>query len=160
MRFPLQLLWLAGDGRIVRVDRAVPPGRVVACRRAAAVLELPERCHDAPMADEPRQRMRAALDPRTRIYRDPFNELFVLVLSATGAAVIAPVLLYVAVALSERWDWWVFVAGCVAIELVLIFGLGRPQINPRERVGWALLWGTSAALMGAAFYYLVVDATL
>jgi uncharacterized protein len=41
MRFPLNLVWLAGDDEIIRVDREVPPGRVRVCRRARKVLELP-----------------------------------------------------------------------------------------------------------------------
>jgi uncharacterized protein len=40
MRFPLDLVWLDGDRRVVRVDRAVPPWRVRSCRRARSVLEL------------------------------------------------------------------------------------------------------------------------
>jgi uncharacterized protein len=40
MRFALDLVWLDGAGRIVRVDRAVPPRRVRACRQARAVVEL------------------------------------------------------------------------------------------------------------------------
>jgi uncharacterized membrane protein (UPF0127 family) len=41
MRYPLDLVWLDGDGRVVRVDRAVPPRRVRACRRARSVVEAP-----------------------------------------------------------------------------------------------------------------------
>lgn len=43
MRFALDLVWLDGDGAVVRVDRAVPPRRVRACRAARAVVELPSR---------------------------------------------------------------------------------------------------------------------
>ena len=39
MRYPLDLVWL-GEGRdVVALERDVPPGRVRACRRAAAVIE-------------------------------------------------------------------------------------------------------------------------
>ena len=41
MRFALDLHWLGPDGATLRVDRAVAPGRVRACRRAQAVLEVP-----------------------------------------------------------------------------------------------------------------------
>ena len=41
MRFALDLVWLDRDGRVVRVDRAVPPWRVRGCRAARAVVELP-----------------------------------------------------------------------------------------------------------------------
>ena len=41
MRFALDLLWLDAAGRVVRIDRAVPPGRVRGCRRARAVVEVP-----------------------------------------------------------------------------------------------------------------------
>ena len=41
MRFALDLLWLDDAGRIVRVDRAVVRRRVIGCREAAAVVEVP-----------------------------------------------------------------------------------------------------------------------
>ena len=44
----------------------------------------------------------------------------------------------------------------VVLELVLIFGLARPQMKPVERVQWSLLWGFAAAALGAAFWELVV----
>ncbi len=97
----------------------------------------------------------AAFDPRRRIYRDPFNEVIVLVVSATGAAVIVPVLLLIVGAFTGEFDFLPFVAISVVLELVLIFGLARPQMKPRERVGWALLWGFTAAVLGAAFWELV-----
>ncbi len=43
MRFALDLVWLDGDGRVVRLDQAVPPWRVRSCRTACAVVELPAR---------------------------------------------------------------------------------------------------------------------
>ena len=39
MRFALDLVWLAADGTVVRVDREVPPRRHRWCRRADAVVE-------------------------------------------------------------------------------------------------------------------------
>jgi uncharacterized membrane protein (UPF0127 family) len=39
MRFALDLVWLAADGSVVRVDLEVPPRRHRWCRRAAAVVE-------------------------------------------------------------------------------------------------------------------------
>ena len=39
MRFPLDLIWLDGDGRVVRVDLGVPPRRLRTCLRARAVIE-------------------------------------------------------------------------------------------------------------------------
>jgi uncharacterized membrane protein (UPF0127 family) len=47
MRFALDLVWLDGAGRPVRVDRAVPPRRVRSCRRARSVLEIPAGEADA-----------------------------------------------------------------------------------------------------------------
>lgn len=102
-------------------------------------------------------RLRAAFDPRQRIERDPFNELFVLVLSGVGAAIIAPVAMLIVGAFAGDLGVLLFVGACVAIELVLIFGIGRPQMKPNERVGWALLWGAAAALLAVCFYYLVFD---
>jgi energy-converting hydrogenase Eha subunit E len=102
----------------------------------------------------------AAIDPRQKIYRDPFNELVVLVVSAVGASVLAPVLLLIVGAFTGEFSFLVFVAACVVIELLLIFGLARPQMKPKERVGWALLWGFTAAVLGAAFWELVFSEVL
>ena len=41
MRFALDLVWLDGEGRAVRVDRGVGPKRLRSCRRARAVCEIP-----------------------------------------------------------------------------------------------------------------------
>lgn len=40
MRFALDLVWLDGCSRVVRVDRGVPPWRHRACMRARSVVEL------------------------------------------------------------------------------------------------------------------------
>ncbi len=40
MRFALDLLWLDGEGRVVRVDRAVPARRAKGCRHARSVVEV------------------------------------------------------------------------------------------------------------------------
>src|SRR4051794_41485017 len=39
MRFALDLIWLAADGTVVRVDRGVRPRRQRGCARARAVVE-------------------------------------------------------------------------------------------------------------------------
>jgi uncharacterized membrane protein (UPF0127 family) len=39
MRFALDLLWLDGDGTLVRLDQAVEPRRVRTCLRARAIIE-------------------------------------------------------------------------------------------------------------------------
>jgi hypothetical protein len=157
MRFPLDLVWLDRDGRPVRVDEAVPPWRVRGCRRAVAVLEAGRM---PAMAEPQRNRFAAALDPRVPIYRDTYNEYFVLVLSAGGAAAGTQVPLYIVMAITGIWNVGVFVAACVVFELAVIFGLARPQMEPRERIGWVVLWGTVTALMALAFYYLVAEPTL
>lgn len=41
MRFPLDLYFLDAEGTVVSTRLAVPPRRFVACRGAAAVLEVP-----------------------------------------------------------------------------------------------------------------------
>jgi uncharacterized membrane protein (UPF0127 family) len=41
MRFALDLFFLDREGRVIAVRRRVPPRRVVWCRGAAAVLEIP-----------------------------------------------------------------------------------------------------------------------
>ncbi len=102
----------------------------------------------------------AALDPRQRIYRDPFNELVVFVVSALGAAVIVPVVLLVVGVFTGQFAFLLFVALSVVLELLLIFGLTRPAMKPKEKVGWALLWGFTAAVLGAAFWELVFASVL
>ena len=101
-----------------------------------------------------------ALDPRVPIYRDTYNEYFVLVLSAGGAAAGTQVPLYIAMALSDLWSVGVFVGACVVFELAVIFGIARPQMKPLERVGWTLLWGAATAALSLCFYYLVAEPTL
>lgn len=44
MRFPLDLIWLDREGRVVRVDARVPPRRLRSCRRARSVLEVGGGC--------------------------------------------------------------------------------------------------------------------
>ena len=171
MRFALDLVWLDGDGRVVDVEEAVRPWRVRARRDAAGVLEVPagdgRRAAAAlgfgrmpVMAEPQRNRLAVALDPRVPIYRDTYNEYFVLVLSAGGAAAGTQVPLYLVMAITGIWNVAIFVAACVAFELVVIFGLARPQMQPRERAGWVVLWGGTTAIMALAFYYLVAQPTL
>jgi hypothetical protein len=111
------------------------------------------------MAQQP-NRLAAALDPRQPIYRDAYNEYFMLILSAGGAAAGTQVPLYIVMAITGIWSVGVFVAACVVFELVVIFGLARPQMQPQERAGWTLLWGAATAVMALAFYYLVAQPTL
>jgi uncharacterized membrane protein (UPF0127 family) len=161
MRFALDLVFVDERGRRVKDVASVGPGRVVACRGAAAVVELPA-ARDGRMPDmaNEQNRLANALNPRVPIYRDAYTEYFVFVLSALGASVIVPVILYIAMAFSDLWGLLVFAAACVVFELVLIFGLARPQMKPKERVGWAFLWGFTAAALGLAFYELVAKPTL
>jgi uncharacterized protein len=51
MRFALDVLFLGEDGIPLRVARAVPPRRILFCRRAFAVLET--RAGDAPLFSPP-----------------------------------------------------------------------------------------------------------
>ena len=50
MAYRLDLFWLDGEGRTLRVDRGVGPCRVKACRRARAVLEVPSGLPRRPQA--------------------------------------------------------------------------------------------------------------
>jgi uncharacterized membrane protein (UPF0127 family) len=161
MRFALDLVFLDGEGRVVRRVAGVEPGRLVSCRHARAVVEL-SAARDGRMPDmaNEQNRLANALNPRVPIYRDAYNEYFVFILSALGASVIAPVVFYIAMAFTDLWGLLVFAGACVVFELVLIFGLARPQMKPQERVGWALLWGFTAAALGLAFYELVAKPTL
>ena len=176
MRFALDLLWLDEWGQVLRVDRGVGPGRIRSCQAAAAVLEVPhgimpavaeageqKREESQPVGDTPDdtgRRARTAFDPRQRIYRDRFNEYFVFTLSATGAAVIAPVLLYVVMAFTGLWTVLTFVIAAVLVELILIFGIARPQMQRHEAAGWAVLWAFTTAVLALCFFYLVASSTL
>ena len=164
MRFALDLIWLDARGRVLGVEEGVGPWRVRSRRDAAAVLEVPAggafEMIRALMAQGQRNRIAVALDPREPIYRDTYNEYFVLVLSAGGAIAGTQVPLYIVMAITGLWGVIPFAAACVVFELAVIFGLARPQMKPNERVGWALLWGAATAILAVAFYYLVAEPTL
>lgn len=163
MRFPLHLVWLDRDGRVLGIDRRVPPNRVRSRRDAAAVLEVPAVDGSEmilAMAEGQRNRFFEALDPRVPIYRDTYNEYFVFVLSAGGAIAGTQVPLYIVMAITGLWDVVPFVLACVVFELAVIFGVARPQMKPRERVGWAALWAAATAALAFAFWHLVASPTL
>jgi hypothetical protein len=102
-----------------------------------------------------------ALDPRVPIYRDSYNEYFVMVLSAGGAVAGTQVPLYIVMAITDNlWDPVIFIAACIVFELVVIFGLARPQMKPLERVGWVCLWASVTGVLALAFYHLVASPTL
>jgi hypothetical protein len=94
------------------------------------------------------------------IYRDTYNEYFVFVLSAGGAIAGTQVPLYIVMAITGLWDVVHFVLACVVFELAVIFGVARPQMQPKERVGWAALWAAATAILAFAFYHLVATPTL
>ena len=162
MRFSIDVVFLDARGRVVRVAPAVPPGRLVSCRRASAVIEVRAGAGTmvAAMAERSRNRLAEALDPRVPIYRDSYNEYFVFLLSAGGAVAGTQVPLYMVMAITGLWGVVPFVAACVVFELGVIFGLARPQMNPRERAMWATLWAGATGLLAVAFYYLVASPTL
>ena len=161
MRFALDVAFLDRAGRVLRVALGVRPWRVVGCRGAAGVLEVPAGERDIiSLVAEGRNRFVEALDPRTPIYRDSYNEYFVLVLSAGGAAAGTQVPLYIVMAITGLWGLIPFVAACVVFELAVIFGLARPQMERHERVGWVVLWGGVTAMMAVFFYELVAKPTL
>ena len=162
MHFAIDVVFLDAEGRVAKVARGVPPWRVVSCRRAAAVVETAagEAGMITRMAEDPRKRLLAGLDPRQPIYRDAYNEYFVMVLSAGGAAAGTQVPLYIVMAITGLWGLVPFVLACVVFELAVIFGLARPQMKATERVGWAALWGAATAVLAVCFYYLVAEPTL
>src|SRR3954451_8506037 len=162
MRFPIDVVFLDPRGRVLRVVRDVPPWRVVSCRQAAAVIETAagEAGMITAMPEDQRERLLAGLDPRTPLYRDAYNEYFMLILSAGGAAAGTQVPLYIAMAITGLWGLVPFVAACVIFELAVIFGLARPQMKPHERVGWAALWAGATAVLAVCFYYLVAKPTI
>jgi uncharacterized membrane protein (UPF0127 family) len=162
MRFPIDLVWLDRAGRVVAVDEGVRPCRVRVRSDAFAVVEVAagDSGRIRAMAEPQRNRLAVALDPRVPIYRDTYNEYFVLVLSAGGAAAGTQVPLYIVMAITGIWSVGIFVAACVVFELAVIFGLARPQMKPQERAGWVVLWGATTAILALAFYYLVAQPTL
>jgi uncharacterized membrane protein (UPF0127 family) len=162
MRCAIDVVFLDRHGRVLRVAASVPPWRLVSCRAAAAVVETAagEAGMITRMAEDQRKRLLAGLDPRQPIYRDAYNEYFVLILSAGGAAAGTEVPLYILMAITGKWSVGVFVAACVVFELAVIFGLARPQMRPAERAGWVALWGATTAVLSLCFYYLVAEPTL
>jgi uncharacterized membrane protein (UPF0127 family) len=163
MRFALDVVFVDAGGRPLRVVRGLRPGRVASCSGAAAAVER-RAARDgmiAAMADQAfASRFRDALDPRVPIYRDSYNESFMLILSAGGAAAGTQVPLYILMAITGLWGVVPFALACAAFELAVIFGLARPQMQPQERIGWAVLWSGATVLMAVAFYYLVAEPTL
>jgi len=162
MRFPLDLVWLAADGRVLAIHRSVPPRRVASHPGAGGVIEVPAGQGEmiVAVANQQLGRLTAALDPRQPIYRDTYNEYFVLLLSAGGAAAGTQVPLYIVMAITGLWPIGIFVAACVVFELVVIFGVARPQMKPAERLGWVALWSAATAVMAVLFYELVASPTL
>ncbi len=163
MRFPLDLVWLDRDGRVLAVDRRVPSRRLRSRRDAFAVLEVPALEGFEmipPMAQGQRNRFADALNPRVPIYRDTYNEYFVFALSAGGAIAGTQVPLYIVMAITGLWHVVPFMLACVVFELAVIFGLARPQMEPRERIGWAALWAAATAALAFAFWHLVASPTL
>jgi uncharacterized protein len=163
MRFPLHLAWLDRHGRVIGLDLRVPPNRIRSRPDAAAVLEIPAVDGSEmilAMAQGQRNRFADALNPRVPIYRDTYNEYFVFVLSAGGAIAGTQVPLYIVMAITGLWDVVPFVLACVVFELAVIFGVARPQMEQRERVGWAVLWAGATAVLAFAFWHLVASPTL
>jgi uncharacterized protein len=162
MLFRLDLVFLGADGEIIRIAPDIGPGRVIFEPRAVAVIETEAGCSGniQAMAERHSNKFAAALDPRQPIYRDTYNEYFVLLLSIGGSIAGTQVPLYIVMALTDLWNVWIFVGACVVFELGVIFGVARPQMKPQERVGWALMWGAITAVFAVLFYYLVAEPTL
>ena len=101
-----------------------------------------------------------AFNPRIPLYRDAYNEYLVFIVSAIGSVAGTQVPLYLLMAITGLWSVWIFVPLCVIFELGVIFFIARPQMQPIERVGWAVLWGGTTLVMATLFYYLVAKPTL
>ena len=76
------------------------------------------------------------------------------VVSAVGACLLVPVFLLIVGAFTGEFSFLLFVVLSVGLELLLIGGL-RPVMKRHEQAGWMLLWGFTAAVLGAAFWELV-----
>jgi uncharacterized membrane protein (UPF0127 family) len=177
MHFGLDLVWLDRSGDVLAIDERVPPWRIRTRPKAAAVIEAPagegQQAAAAwaasrrsgiipPMAEtrEAPNRWLEAFDPRVPLYRDTYNEYLVFVVSAIGSVAGTQVPLYFVMALTDLWPVEVFVPACMVFELAVIFGIARPQMKPKERVGWALLWAFATGVLALCFYYLVAEPTL
>jgi hypothetical protein len=176
MRFSIDLVWLDEDGAVREVCRAVPPRRVVSCRGAVAVIEMKAGEAEPAAAwatsrrsgiipamaqtQQPPNRWLEAFNPRVPLYRDTYNEYLVFIVSAIGSVAGTQVPLYLVMALTDLWPVGIFVAACVVFELFVIFFIARPQMKPKERVGWAVLWAFATAVLALCFYYLVAEPTL
>lgn len=110
--------------------------------------------------EETRNKLLEALDPRVPIYRDTYNEYFMVVLSAGGAVAGTQVPLFIVMAITGLWSGVAFVLACVAFELVVILGIARPQMKPLERIGWTVLWGALTAGFAVLFYVLIAEPSL
>jgi uncharacterized protein len=162
MLFRLDVVFLDARGEVIRVAPNIGPGRVIFEPRASAVIETEagRSGNIQVMAEQHSNKLAAALDPRQPIYRDTYNEYFVLLLSIGGAIAGTQVPLYIVMALTDLWHVAIFTSACVVFELAVIFGVARPQMKPHERVGWALMWGAITAVFAVLFYYLVAKPTL
>ena len=162
MLFRLDLVFLDEQGRVIRVATNIGPGRVIFEPRASGVIETEAGCSGniQAMAEQHSNKFAAVLDPRQPIYRDTYNEYFVLLLSIGGDVAGTQVPLYIVMAITDLWHVAVFAGACVLFELGVIFGVARPQMKPQERIGWALMWGTITAIFAVLFYYLVAKPTL
>lgn len=109
------------------------------------------------MAEPMKTALATGLDPRRALHRNRFNEYFVFLASATGAAIQVPLVMLVLSLVIGKLDLVTYLAISVAIELFIIFALARPMMKPKEAVGWALLWAATTAVFGFCFYYLVID---
>lgn len=107
------------------------------------------------MATKEQNKLAAAFDPRVKMYRDPFNEQLVFVLSAAGACFGVPMMLLIAGIIFGHFGVGIFVVASVLLEWFHIFVVGRPQMKQREAIAWAALWGAAAAFFGVCFYYWV-----
>jgi len=67
MRFGLDLVWLARDGLVVRVDAAVGPGRLAGCRAAGGVIEFVAAGGPGPLLPRAGDRLAWQLPPARRI---------------------------------------------------------------------------------------------
>ncbi len=60
MRYAIDVAFLGADGRVLRIDRAVPPRRIRAMRGARAVVEAPAGCLQAWGVEQGRRLMLCA----------------------------------------------------------------------------------------------------
>ena len=140
----------AGGAR--RTRPAAKPGRGLPARRGGGRGPSGRRWHHCGHGGRSAQQVRGGTRPSHADLSRHLQRVLRLPAPAGGAIAGTQVPVYILMAITGLWGLIPFVAACVVFELGVIFGLARPQMQPRERLAWAGAWAGATALMAVAFY--------